>query len=246
MTYPLTRRNALALGAAALFANPAAAASRPVVVELFTSEGCSSCPPADAYLKTLKSNPGIIALSYHVDYWDYLGWRDTLGSSEFSQRQMDYAHSRGDMNVYTPQMVVNGTHHFVGSQKSAVSGGIAAAQSSPSSQWVDITMSENKTDVTIDVAAGAATKEATLWLMAWAPSVLIEIKRGENAGSTIAYYNVVRKMVPAGMWHGDATKIVLPKSSVIPGDCKGWVALLQQGKVGPVIGAATGGVSPSA
>ena len=134
----------------------------------------------------------------------------------------------------------------MGSQQSAVSGGIAAAQSSPSSQWVDITMSENKTDVTIDVAAGAATKEATLWLMAFAPSVSIEIKKGENAGSTIAYYNVVRKMVPAGMWHGDATKIVLPKSSVIPEDCKGWVALLQEGKVGPVIGAATGGVSPSA
>ena len=244
MTYPLTRRNALAFGAAALFAKPAVAASgRPVIVELFTSQGCSSCPPADAYLETLKEKPGVVALSYHVDYWDYLGWRDTLGSPEYSQRQYDYAKSRGDMDVYTPQMVLNGAHHFVGSQRSEVSGGIANADSS--GPWVDIAMSDNKTDVMINIAAGAATKEATLWLMAWTSSVSVEIKKGENAGSTVAYYNVVRKMVPAGMWHGDATKIVLPKSSVIPEDCKGWVALLQEGKVGPVIGAATGGISSS-
>ena len=245
MTHLLNRRNVLALGSAAVLARPSFAAPiRPVIVELFTSQGCSSCPPADAFLETLKGKPGIVALSYHVDYWDYLGWRDTLGSPEYSQRQYDYAKARGDMDVYTPQMVVNGAHHFVGSQRSTVSRGIADAQSS-SSQWVDIAMSANKTDVMIDIAAGAATKEATLWLMAWAPSVSVEIKKGENAGSTVTYYNVVRKMVPAGMWHGEAAKLVLPKSSVIPEDCKSWVALLQQGKVGPMIGAATGGMASS-
>ena len=246
MTHSLTRRNALALGAAAMFAKPGfAAAGRPVIVELFTSQGCSSCPPADAFLETLKGKPGVVALSYHVDYWDYLGWRDTLGSPEYSQRQYDYAKSRGDMNVYTPQMIINGGNHYVGSQRSTVSGGIAKARSAIAAQWVDIVMSDNKTDVVIDIAAGAATKEATLWLMAFAPSITTEIKKGENAGSTVTYYNVVRKMVPAGMWHGEATKLVLPKSSVIPEDCKGWVALLQQGKVGPMIGAATGGMASS-
>jgi hypothetical protein len=246
MTYALTRRNALALGAAAMFAKPGfGAATRPVIVELFTSQGCSSCPPADAFLETLKSKPGVVALSYHVDYWDYLGWRDTLGSPEYSQRQYDYAKSRGDMNVYTPQMIINGGTHFVGSQTSKVSAGIAEARTSNGAQWVDIAMSDNRTDVMIDIAAGEPTKEATLWLMAFAPSISTDIKKGENAGKTVAYHNVVRKMVPAGMWHGEPAKIVLPRESVIPEDCKGWVALLQDGKVGPIIGAATGGVATS-
>jgi hypothetical protein len=246
MTHALTRRNALALGAAAMFAKPGfAATGRPVIVELFTSQGCSSCPPADAFFETLKGKPGIVALSYHVDYWDYLGWRDTLGSSEYSQRQYDYAKSRGDMNVYTPQMIINGGSHFVGSQTSKVSGGIDTAHVEGTARWVDIAMSDNKTDIMIDIAAGAPTQKATLWLMAFAPSVSTDIKKGENAGKTVAYHNVVRKMVPAGMWHGEPAKIVLPRESVIPEDCKGWVALLQEGKVGRVIGVATGGVASS-
>ena len=244
MTQVVSRRDILALGAAAAFIRPAlAGARRPVIVELFTSQGCSSCPSADAYLQTLLGKPGIIPLSYHVDYWDYLGWRDTLGSADYSQRQYDYASSRGDKNVYTPQTIINGREHFVGSQKSMVSGGIASAQSSAQADWIDISMAENTTDVMIEIGAGSASAEATLWLMAYAPTVSVEIKKGENAGNTITYNNVVRKMVPAGMWHGEKASLVLPRSSVIPEDCKGWVALLQAGKVGPVIGAATGGVA---
>jgi hypothetical protein len=240
----LTRRSFVAFGAAAMLAKPAfATVKRPVIVELFTSQGCSSCPPADAFFKILKDEPDIVALSYHVDYWDYLGWRDTLGGAEFSQRQYDYAKSRGDKNVYTPQTVINGGKHFVGSQRSKVSGAIDSARAEGTGQWVDIAMSDNATDVMINIPEGEPMKEATLWLMAFAPSVSTEIKKGENAGSTVGYYNVVRKMVPAGMWHGEAAKIVLPKSSVIPEGCKGWVALLQEGKVGRVIGAATGGAS---
>ena len=241
MSHTLSRRSMLALGAASMITRPSfAAAKRPVIVELFTSQGCSSCPPADAYIQTLIGKPGVVPLTYHVDYWDYLGWRDTLGSAEFSQRQYDYAESRGDKNVYTPQTVVNGREHFVGSQRSSVADGISNANAG---DWVDIAMSENKTDVMIDIGASASGKEATLWLMAYAPSVSVEIKKGENAGSTVIYKNVVRKMVPAGMWHGQAAKLVLPRSSVIPADCKGWVALLQEGKVGPIMGAAVGGVA---
>jgi hypothetical protein len=241
MTQTLTRRTMLTLGAASIITRPSFAATKhPVIVELFTSQGCSSCPPADAYIQTLIDKPGVIPLTYHVDYWDYLGWRDTLGSAEYSQRQYDYAESRGDKNVYTPQTVINGREHFVGSQRSSVAGGISNANTG---NWVDIAMSENKTDVMIDIAAGTTGKEATLWLMAYAPSVSVEIKKGENAGSTVTYKNVVRKMVPAGMWHGEKAKLVLPLSSVIPENCKGWVALLQEGKVGPIIGVATGGVA---
>jgi hypothetical protein len=237
----------LAYGAAAVLARPAfAAGKRPVIVELFTSQGCSSCPPADAYFKTLKEQPDVLALSYHVDYWDYLGWRDTLGSSEFSQRQYDYAKSRGDKNVYTPQMIINGGKHFVGSQRDQVSSAIASARAENATDWVDMEMSDNATDVTIAIPAGKPMKEATLWLLAFAHSISVEIKKGENAGSTVEYHNVVRKMVPAGMWHGEAAKIMLPKGSVVPEGCKGWVALLQEGKVGRVIGAVTGGARPNA
>jgi hypothetical protein len=243
----LTRRNALALGAAAMVARPAfAMAKRPVIVELFTSQGCSSCPPADAYFKVLKDQPDVVALSYHVDYWDYLGWRDTLGSPECSQRQYDYAKSRGDKNVYTPQTIINGSEHFVGSQRASISGGIDAARSEDATDWVDLDMTDNSTDVSITIPAGKPMKEATLWLLAFTPSVSTEIKKGENAGRTIDYFNVVRKLVPAGMWHGEAARIVLPKGSVVPEGCKGWVALLQEGKVGRVIGAVTGGTRPNA
>jgi hypothetical protein len=244
MTHFLTRRNVLALGTAALLPTPAfAVATRPVVVELFTSQGCSSCPPADAYLKTLLGKPDVIPLSYHVDYWDYLGWRDTLGSADYSQRQYDYAASRGDKNVYTPQTVINGREHYVGNQGPSVADGIVAARQSDGADWIDIAMSENKSDLVVEIGAGAAGKEATLWLMAYAPAISVEIKKGENAGNTVVYNNVVRKMVPAGMWHGEKTKLVLPHGSVIPPDCKGWVALLQENKVGPIIGVATGGVA---
>lgn len=246
MTCSLTRRNALAYGAAAVLARPAfAAAKRPVIVELFTSQGCSSCPAADAYLKELKEQPGVLALSYHVDYWDYLGWRDTLGGAEFSERQYDYAQARGDKNVYTPQLVVNGGEHFVGSQRGQVSRAIATARTEVAADWVEMAMSDNRTDVTINIPAGEPMREATLWLLAFTHSVSVEIKKGENTGSTVEYHNVVRKMVPAGMWHGEAAKIVLPKGSVVPQGCKGWVALLQDGKVGRVIGVAAGGTPSS-
>ena len=155
-----------------------------------------------------------MALSYHVDYWDYLGWRDTLGGAEFSQRQYDYAKSRGDKNVYTPQMIINGGKHFVGSQTSTRFPSAIADGAEPKSatDWVDMAMSDNATDVTINIAERASRRRKRP-CGSWRSrhSVSVEIKKGENAGSTIDYHNVVRKMVPAGMWHGEAAKIVLPK-----------------------------------
>jgi hypothetical protein len=246
MTQLLTRRSVLALSAATVFAAPAwAAAKRPVIVELFTSQGCSSCPPADALLQKLHGKPGLIALSYHVDYWDYLGWRDTLGSADFSQRQYDYAKSRGDMNVYTPQAIIDGGPDYVGSHQGKVMGAIGDAQRKGPSAWVDLAMSDTKKDITLDVPAGTADGEATLWLMAVMDSATVPIKKGENAGKSVVYKNVVRKMTPASMWKGDAAHVMLPKSSVVPEGCTSWVALLQKGKVGPVIGAAAGGLLAS-
>ena len=241
----LSRRNCLALGAgfAASFMAvkaDAAAAAPDVVVELFSSQGCSSCPPADRLLTELRAKPGVLALSYHVDYWDYLGWKDTLGSVEFSQRQYDYAKARGDMDVYTPQMIVNGGKPMVGSQRSEV---YAVLEQSRQSSWpVALAMSGEAREIFVEcgafTGAGEAPGEATLWLMPILGEAKVKIERGENAGQDIAYHNVVRKLIPAGMWTGKASRVGLPRDGLLPPDCTSCVALLQDGKLGRILGAA--------
>ena len=214
------------------------ASTAPVVVELFTSQGCSSCPPADAFLTELRATPGIIALTYHVDYWDYLGWKDTLGGPEFSQRQYDYAKARGDMDVYTPQMIINGGRHVVGSQKDNVRAAIAEARQQT---WpVRVTLGENGREITVELGAGAK-EDATLWLLPLVPLMSVKILKGEIAGREIEYRNVVRKILPAGMWTGKPERLVLPRDGVLAAECTGCVALLQKGKAGPVLGAAVWG-----
>jgi hypothetical protein len=238
----MARRNVLALGAGAAFSiatGARAAAERRVLVELFTSQGCSSCPPADAFLEELRAMKGVVALTYHVDYWDYLGWKDTLGSPEFSQRQYAYAKARGDMDVYTPQMIVDGRSHFVGSNRSVVLDAVGRARAAPAGVSMTLRDSGSKIEVGIEAAAGGP--EATVWLVPILPQISVNILKGEIAGQEIAYHNIVRHMVPAGMWKGEAKTLTLPKDGVLTPDCKGCVALLQQGKAGPVIGLATWG-----
>ena len=245
----LSRRSFLAAGSGALAglsAGPgqllaAASASSPVVVELFTSQGCSSCPPADALLKRYLGRRDVIALSLNVDYWDYLGWRDTLGSAAFSARQKDYARSRGDRRVYTPQMVINGRSHVVGSRSGAVAAAIASERAHLTGHSIALEMRQSGGKIHLEVAGapkGYAATEATLWVMMTNPAVTVPIKRGENTGSTITYHNAVRKILPAGMWHGKPMRVELPSAQLFTGGIKGCVALLQTGGVGPVIGAA--------
>ena len=235
----LSRRNLLALGAAAtagLAGLPAArAASRnPVVVELFTSQGCSSCPPADALFEDLLKEPGVQGLTYHVDYWDYLGWKDTLGKPEFSQRQYDYAHARGDMDVYTPQMVVNGSTHFVGSDRRQAMAVIAEAAARPA--VMAIKLYEKDMELVAEIGAGKPVGETTLWVMPVVSTATVKILKGEIAGQQITYRNVVRQAMPAGMWNGEAKTIALPKDGIMVDGASHCVALLQMGKVGPIIG----------
>jgi hypothetical protein len=242
----ITRRKALGFGAAAaaaLVASPVSAsvAKRPTIVELFTSQGCSSCPPADIFMEELSEIDGVIALSYNVDYWDYLGWRDTLGSPAHSQRQYDYAKARGDMDVYTPQMIVDGSSHYVGSEKAAVKAAIRRSMAGKSSLWVPLSFAAEDKEFVVDVAAHSPAPHATLWLLAVAPRVSVKIERGENAGRDMSYCNVTRKLVPAGLWKGEALNLRLPREGVMNADTKGCVVLLQSGNVGPIIGAATWG-----
>ena len=242
-TRAINRRQLLISGAGAAFLpltrSAIAAAENPVVVELFTSQGCSSCPPADAFIIELKKMKGVVALTYHVDYWDYLGWQDTLGSAENSRRQYDYAKSRGDMDVYTPQMIINGRKHVVGSDKSAVLAAIAQARQDPPA--VSLKLSATDTELVVDIAAGAPMGDTTLWLMPIVSEIKVKILKGENASEEIAYHNVVREMVPAGMWDGKAKQFALPKAGVLAPGSTGCVALLQQGMVGPILACATWG-----
>jgi hypothetical protein len=227
--------------AASMIAGKANASGMPdVVVELFSSQGCSSCPPADRLLTELRNKPGVLALSYHVDYWDYLGWKDTLGSPEYSQRQYDYAKARGDMDVYTPQMIINGGKPLVGSQRSEV---YAVLEQSRQAKWpVDLKITGGSTEIIIDCGEfqgeGEPATEATVWLMAILGEAKVKIERGEIAGHEITYNNVVRKLLPAAMWTGKASRVSLPKDGILSPNCTACVALLQEGKLGRVLGAA--------
>jgi hypothetical protein len=243
LTSSMNRRDCLALGAgiaSAWLAAPARA-GQPVeaVVELFSSQGCKSCPAADRLLTELRGMPGVLALAFHVDYWDYLGWKDTLASPEFSQRQYDYAKARGDMDVFTPQMVVNGEKQMVGSQRSEVMA--VLAQSRRKSWPAMLHISNSAKEMIIEIGAGEAPQEATLWVMPLMERTSVRIERGEMAGHEVDYTNVVRKLVPAGMWRGEAARIVLPKEGLMPPGATACVALLQQGKVGPILGCACWG-----
>ena len=183
----MTRRDCLALGAsagAALFAGPARA-GKPVeaVVELFSSQGCRSCPAADKLLAELRDMPGVLALTIHVDYWDYLGWKDTLASPEFSQRQYDYAKARGDMDVFTPQMIVNGNKQMVGSQRSEVFA--VLAQSRKPSWPVPLMITDTAKEIVVEIGAGEAEQDATLWVMPVMERTSVKIEKGEMAGREV-------------------------------------------------------------
>jgi hypothetical protein len=233
----LSRRMFLSATGASLVAPPVARAeARPVLLELFTSQGCSSCPPADAILGKLVGRTDVYAISLNVDYWDYLGWRDMLAKPEHSRRQFDYGKARGDMQVYTPQVVANGRRHAVGNSAAAVNALIA--ESHADALDVRIELQQTKKNLLVKLPAQAFSGEATLWLMAIAPSVTQAIGHGENADTTVTYHNVVRSMVPATMWSGQAFIGEWMRDAVMPADCTGCIAVLQRDKTGPVIGLA--------
>jgi hypothetical protein len=215
---------------------------RPVVVELFTSQGCSSSPPGDALLGELSAWPGVVALSFHVDYWDYLGWRDTLGSPEGTRRQRDYAARRGDGHVYTPQMVINGSEQMVGSDRAGLLAAVARHAARAASDFIAVSLASGMREISIEVAAApseALRQEATIWVATLVPRAVVVIARGENAGRTISYTNVVHKFMPAGVWHGQHMQLSLPKPAIMAAGtfC---VALLQAGGTGPILGASMG------
>lgn len=211
------------------------------VIELFTSQGCSACPPADHLLESYANRSDVMALSLPVDYWDYLGWKDTLASAKNSERQRSYAKSRGDGAVYTPQIVVNGMGHAVGSDRSQIERQIAKTAMAFAEKRVPMRFWRTSSMIIVEVASkskNAVAEQATVWLAPIEDVVEVEIQRGENLGKTLKYYNVVHELAPIGVWTGTAMRIQIAAQPFIkPGNMR-YAVLLQEGTTGPIIGAA--------
>lgn len=238
------------LACAAALAN-AEERSRPLgVVELFTSQGCNSCPRADAYFGELAQSGDVVALAYHVDYWDYLGWRDTMGSPENTTRQYEYARSLGERAVYTPQAIVNGRVHMNGASRAKVGSALETMAKEGKGLIVDIKLEEGIDSVIIE--AGKAPDgygKANLVLVYFDPVTPVEIERGENAGKTITYWNAVSGVQSVGMWHGKPMRVEIPAMELKKRGAAGCAVLLQgigkNGNPGPILGAAIVGAPAS-
>jgi hypothetical protein len=175
------------------------------VIELFTSQGCSSCPPADKLLSQFVTDPSLIPISLPIDYWDYLGWKDTLADPRNSARQRAYSHMRGDRDVYTPQVVVNGSVHVLGSDKNAIEAAITSSHKNGMTLALPVTMSLADGRLLVSVPGGGeGHAPAEVWMLGLLKVATVAIGRGENRGKTITYHNVARHWVKLGTWNGNA------------------------------------------
>jgi hypothetical protein len=216
----------------ALLAAPAIAAdpAHPTVVELYQSQGCSSCPPADLVVNAVADRPDVLALSFAVTYWDQLGWKDTFGSPAFTGRQWDYAKAGGRGNVATPQVIVNGRGVVTGNRRTDVDTAIARYDRGTAGPAIE---SDGRRAM---IAAGAVgrTGPATLWLVRFDPrTIAVPIRAGENGGRTIPHRNIVRQLVPLGKWTGARAGYTIPAGP--PGLATALV--LQAGTGGPIVAA---------
>ena len=227
--------------ASVLIAQPSSAAEKRAVIELFTSQGCSSCPAADRLLGELTKDPSLITMSLSVDYWDYLGWQDTLALHGHTKRERAYAAVRGDRDVYTPQVVVNGTVAVLGSDKNAIERAITQTKANALS--VPVTLKIDGDKIVAEVAdAGGAARPAEVWLCPLTGKVTVNVGRGENTGKTLTYHNVVRGWKKLGDWNGKAARFSIPLDEVKGADVDSFAVLVQSGalaKPGVVLGAAT-------
>ena len=215
------------------------------VLELFTSQGCDTCPPADQVLAKFAERPNIIAISLPVDIWDYLGWKDTLASDKNSERQKAYAKARGDGAIYTPQVVVNGMIGVNGSDPAAIEEAIKTTSEALKGGRVPIRFWHERNSIKIeagDAPPGFTYKEATIWFAVVQKSAQVPVKRGDNEGKTLTYTNIVREMMPVGSWNGKAMSLQLARTAVMRPETEAAIILLQEGKAGPIIGAAWTGL----
>lgn len=228
----LMRRFGTYVFAGLLALAPVHTAQADVVVELYTSQGCSSCPPADALLAELAERDDVIALSLHVDYWDYLGWQDAFANPAFTERQRGYAARSGSAMIYTPQMVIAGQDQIVGTKAMKLSELIAKHSANAAPLALSIERADGKLRIGADSAA-RASGTMTIYLVHYSPNQTVTIKRGENAGRELTYHNVVTHWGLLETWDGAAPLSVEAELySEDPG-----VVIVQDGAVGPILAA---------
>jgi hypothetical protein len=237
------RRVALSIAviASTVVASAVAHTEPRAVIELFTSQGCSSCPPADKLAGELARDPSLVVMSLPIDYWDYLGWKDTLALPGHGNRQRAYSKTRGDREVYTPQVVVNGTIHTLGSDKEAIEAAIENSRKREGTLSLPLSMSVTGDTISISIpAAKGAAHTGEVWLCPIIRDVPVTIGRGENTGHTVTYHNVVRRWVKLGDWNGTARTFTVSLRDVtgIGGDAA--AVVVQSGSKeapGPMLGA---------
>lgn len=210
------------------------------VVELFTSQGCSACPPADKVLGQLAKDPNTIALSFAVDYWDYLGWRDTYAKPEFTRRQREYAKARADHAVFTPQAVLNGRTAVIGSRQEEIRASFDVMRDNGEAPDVAVNARIDGDRLLVTLPAKDHAGEAAVWVAGYLPPKTVNIGSGENRDTSVTYVNVVDRMQAIGMWSGEAATLELPLADVAPEGTAGLAVIVQSkkgGLPGPILGA---------
>jgi hypothetical protein len=212
------------------------------VLELFTSQGCSSCPPADRLVGQLANDPSLVALSVPIDYWDYLGWRDTLANPAHSARQRAYARARGDGQVYTPQIVVNGAADALGSDQAAIERAIAQTDRKTDAMSLPVVLAVNNGTLNVSVSgADKASAAAEVWLCPLTKAVPVAIGRGENRGHTVTYHNVVRNWLKLGTLSAAQSSWNVPIAQIKAEGIDAAAVVVQEGsrdRPGIILGAA--------
>jgi hypothetical protein len=212
------------------------------LLELFTSQGCSSCPPADKLLGEFAKDPSVVALSLPIDIWDYLGWKDTLALPGHAARQRAYAEMRGDRQIYTPQMIVNGSMHVLGSDRTAIERVIAQTDRNPAVMSVPVLLSTADGDLTVTVKSiSGVHADGEVWLCPLSTALAVAVGRGENRGRTITYHNVVRAWHKLGEFSGTESTWSVPLTAIESGEVDAAAVMVQEGtraKPGIVLGAA--------
>lgn len=228
---------------ASLGSSHAGGGKTPVVVELFTSQGCYSCPPAERYLGKLAHRSGVLALEFHVDYWDQLvygsagKWKDRFSSAVHTQRQRSYnQHIRGRGSVYTPQMVIDGRFEAVGSRERSVESAIRRTRSQARHPIAIEFGPGKKGDLSVKLS-GKSSSKATIWLVTYRRMEKTEVRSGENKGKSLTSYNIVTDLQELGTWTGKPAQIDI-ESKKATAEGNGCAVLVQSAGTGPILGAA--------
>jgi hypothetical protein len=242
MNSSLTRRGLLAGAAALTIALPQSSnadTGRYAVVELFTSQGCSSCPPADALMGELVKRPNVIALSFNVDYWDYIGWKDSLARPEFGARAKEYVERLRLQSQYTPQMVIDGLIDVAGNKRGKVEG-IVDKQVNGAPKQASVAIAKGANGIGVTISEGRPPMGAArIIVLRTMSTVSVDIAKGENKGKKVTYYNAVRHISDAGIWTGKTVTLSLPLVQPDLGDKTDGIVILVQGATGgEILGAA--------